>query len=119
MTYSSIIKMAKSILNLTKTDIEILKILIPIKSGLLISDIINIIERSERNIRKRIAFLSKIGILKKKIEVLENKRLAYRYFIEKENIIIEKITNNLHWKILNLNKLRIEKINENRLDKIE
>ena len=119
LTYSSIIKMAKSILNLTKTDIEILKILIPIKSGLLISDIINIIERSERNIRKRIAFLSEIGILKKKIEVLENKRLAYRYFIEKENIIIEKITNNLHWKILTLNKLNIEKINENRLDKIE
>ena len=119
LTYSSIIKMAKSILNLTKTDIEILKILIPIKSGLLISDIINIIERSERNIRKRIAFLSKIGILKRKIEVLENKRLAYRYFIEKENIIIEKITNDLHWKILTLNKLNIEKINEYRLNKIE
>lgn len=119
LTYSSIIKMAKSILSLTKTDIEILKILIPIKSGLLISDIINIIERSERNIRKRIAFLSKIGILKRKIEVLENKRLAYRYFIEKENIIIEKITNDLHWKILTLNKLNIEKINEYRLNKIE
>jgi hypothetical protein len=45
------------------------------------------------------------GILIRKIEVLENKRLAYRYSIQTEKKIIEKITNQLHLKIENLNNL--------------
>ena len=105
MTYSSLLKIINSTLNLTKTDIEILKLLISIKSGLLINDIIKYIKRSERNIRKRIMLLIKHGIIIRKIEVLENKRLAYRYSIETEKKIIEKITNKLHLKIENLNKL--------------
>jgi predicted transcriptional regulator len=105
MTYSSLLKIIISTLNLTKTDIEILKLLISIKGGLLISDIIKYIKRSERNIRKRVKQLNANGIIIRKIEILENKRLAYRYYIETEKKIIEKITDQLNWKIENLNKL--------------
>jgi len=45
------------------------------------------------------------GILQRKIEVLDNKRLAYRYSIESEKRIIEIIINQLNWKIENLNNL--------------
>jgi predicted transcriptional regulator len=105
MTYSSLLKIINSTLHLTKTDVEILKLLISIKSGLLITDIIKYIKRSERNIRKRVKLLVNDGIIIRKIEVLENKRLAYRYFIETEKKIIDKITNQLNWKIENLNNL--------------
>ena len=105
MAYSPLLKIIISTLNLTKTDIEILKLLISIKGGLLISDIIKYIKRSERNIRKRVKLLNANGIIIRKIEVLENKRLAYRYSIETEKKIIEKVTDQLNWKIENLNKL--------------
>jgi predicted transcriptional regulator len=113
MTYSSLIKIIKSTLNLTQTDIEILKLLISIKSGLLISDIIKYIKRSERNIRKRVNHLINKGIIIRKVEILENKRLAYRYSIETEKKIIEKITNQLHWKIQSLNNLLYPEIKKN------
>lgn len=107
MAYSSILEIVISTLKFTKTDIEILKLLISKKGGLLISDIIYYIKRSERNIRKRLKLLINIGILKRKIEVLDNNRLAYRYCIESEKNIVEKITNNLNWKIENLKNLSI------------
>ncbi len=106
MSYSSIIKIVFSTINLTKTDIEILKLLISSKGGLLISDIIQKIKRSERNIRKRIVLLIEKGFLIRKIEILNNKRLAYRYYIESEKNIIDRITNQLYLKIENLNKLK-------------
>ena len=84
MTNSSFIKTVVSTLNLTKTDAEILKILISMNSGLLISEIIEHIKRSERNVRKRLNILIEKGLLKKKMEVLENKRLAYRYSLESD-----------------------------------
>lgn len=105
MSYHSILKIVISNLQITKTDIEILKLLISKKGGLLISDIIHNISRSERNIRKRLKMLINNGILKRKIEVLDNKRLAYRYTIESEKRIIEIIINQLNWKIENLNNL--------------
>jgi predicted DNA-binding transcriptional regulator len=106
MSYSSIIKIVFSTINLTKTDIEILKLLISSKGGLLISDIIQKIKRSERNIRKRIVLLIEKGFLIRKIEILNNKRLAYRYYIESEKNIIDRITNQLYLKIENLNELK-------------
>jgi len=105
MPYHSILKIVISNLQITKTDIEILKLLISKKGGLLISDIIRNISRSERNIRKRLKMLINNGILQRKIEVLDNKRLAYRYSIESEKRIIEIIINQLNWKIENLNNL--------------
>jgi len=84
-------------LNLTKTDYEILKILIKYKSGLLISEIIENIKRSERNVRKRINVLIEKGFLKKNFEVLENKRLAYRYSLENEKKFLQKV----HYQISN------------------
>lgn len=105
MSYHSILRIVISNLQITKTDIEILKLLISKKGGLLISDIIQNISRSERNIRKRLKMLINKGILKRKIEVLDNKRLAYRYTIESEKRIIEIIINQLNWKIENLNNL--------------
>ena len=107
MTYSSIIETVISTLKFSKTDIEILKLLISRKGGLLISDIIYYIKRSERNIRKRLKLLINMGILNRKIEILDNNRLAYRYSIESEKKIIEKITDHLNLKIKNLNNLLI------------
>jgi predicted transcriptional regulator len=105
MTKSSFINTIVNVLNLTKTDVEILKILITLKSGLLISEISKLIKRSERNVRKRINILIERGLLRKKMEVLENKRLAYRYSIESEKKILEGAKKHLTEKINELNKL--------------
>jgi len=106
-----IIKMVISTLNLTKTDIEILKILISVKSGLLISEIIVNIKRSERNVRKRLNLLIEKGLLKRKIEILENKRIAYRYLIKSNKKIVEGAINNLLKKVEELNKI-LPKVSE-------
>ena len=71
MTYSSILEIVISTLKFTKTDIEILKLLISRKGGLLISDIIFYIKRSERNIRKRLNLLINVGLLKRKKRELD------------------------------------------------
>ena len=105
MTKSLFVNTVVSVLNLTKTDFEIIKILISLKSGLLISDISKHIKRSERNVRKRINILIEKGLLKKKMEVLENKRLAYRYSIESKKDIIDGAKKHLSEKINELNKL--------------
>lgn len=105
MTKSSFVNTVVSVLNLTKTDFEILKILISLKSGLLISEISKHIKRSERNVRKRINILIEKGLLKKRMEVLENKRLAYRYSIESKKEILEGAKKQLTEKINELNKL--------------
>jgi predicted transcriptional regulator len=115
MSYSSFIGTVVSTLNLTKTDAEILRILISMKGGLLISEIIEHIKRSERNVRKRINILVKKGILKKKVEILENKRLAYIYSLESNKKIIEKAKIQLSNKIEELNNLLPKKINENQM----
>ena len=107
MYYSSILETIISTLKLTKTDMEILKLLISRKGGLLISDIIYYIKRSERNIRKRLKLLVNMGILKRNVEILDNNRLAYRYKIESEKRIIEKLIYQLKWKIESLNNLLI------------
>ena len=105
MTNSSFIKTVVSTLNLTKTDAEILKILISMNSGLLISEIIEHIKRSVRNVRKRLNILIEKGLLKKKMEVLENKRLAYRYSLESDKKIVDRTKNYLSKKIEELNNL--------------
>ena len=79
--------------------------LISEKGGLLIDDIIKISKRSERNIRKRINLLIKKGILKREIEILKNKRIAYRYFIESKRKIIEVTKKHLIRDINELNQL--------------
>jgi predicted transcriptional regulator len=111
MTNYSFIKTVVSTLNLTKTDSEILKILKSVKGGLLISEIIEKIKRSERNIRKRLNLLNKKGLLIKKVEVLKNNRLAYRYFLESENIIVEKAKIHLSKKIEELNSILLKNNN--------
>jgi len=66
------------LLNLPKTDIEII-VTLQKSNNLLISEIANKIKRTQTHVRKRVQFLYKKGILDKKIEVLKNKRIAYRY----------------------------------------
>ena len=105
MKYSQIIKTVVSALNLSKTDAEILKALITKKGGLLISEITDCIKRSERNIRNRLDFLIKKGLLKREIEVLRNKRLAYRYSLESAKTIVEKAKKHLFRGIDKLNNL--------------
>ena len=105
MTNQKFIKTISTALKLTKTDIEIIMALISDKGGLLINDIIGKCKRSERNIRKRLNLLLKKGILQREIEVLKNKRIAYRYFIESKNKIIEETKKHLLEHIHALNKL--------------
>ena len=105
MKYSQVIKTVVSALNLSKTDAEILKALITKKGGLLISEITGCIKRSERNVRNRLDFLIKKGLLKREIEVLRNKRLAYRYSLESAKTIVEKAKKHLFRGIDKLNNL--------------
>ena len=102
------IKAISNTLNLTKTDIEIIKILISDRSGLLVSDLIKKIRRSERNVRNRLDELIQKGIIKREIEILKNKRLAYKYYIESNDNIVNRLKRYLFDEIQELNKLNCE-----------
>ena len=102
------IKAISNTLNLTKTDIEIIKILISDRSGLLVSDLIKKIRRSERNVRNRLDELIQKGIIIREIEILKNKRLAYRYYIESNDNIVNRLKRYLFDEIQELNKLKCE-----------
>jgi predicted transcriptional regulator len=103
MEYLSFIKKIASTLNLSKTDVDILKSLI--KEKLLVSEIAKRIKRSERHVRQRLHLLVKKGILVKEIEVLKNKRLAYRYSLRSINNITNEIRGHFLKKIDELDKL--------------
>jgi predicted transcriptional regulator len=100
-----LISIMVSTFDLTRTDAEILQALIQQKSGMLISDLVETIKRSERTIRQRISTLLDHGILQKEIEVLKNKRLAYRYNIKSKQTLIAKAKKHLLNKIGELNEL--------------
>ena len=105
MVDSMLVNSVTNVLDLSKTDSEILKILITKKSGLLISEITNYIKRSERNVRSRLDLLIKKGLLRKEVEVLDNKRLAHRYSLEPVEKIVESSKNHLLKKIGELNNI--------------
>ena len=107
MNHQNFVKTISMVLNLSKTDKEIIKTLFTEKGGLLVHDITYKIKRSERNVRYRLDSLLKKGLLKREIEVLNNRRLAYRYFIESKNRFIEEAKNLLFKRINELNKLQI------------
>lgn len=67
MDYSRLIKKAAINLNLSKTDIEILKNFVEGKK-LLVSDITDHIKRSERHVRQRLSMLVEKGFLKKTLK---------------------------------------------------
>ena len=98
------IKKVSSILSFSKTDEDILKILFKEKR-LLVSEIADRIKRSERYIRQRLYFLIEKGFLKKEIDVLKNKRLAYRYSLEPGKKIVEEAKSHFSGKISELNIL--------------
>ena len=100
------IRTISNALNLSKTDIEIIRTLISEKGGLLISDLIKNIRRSERNIRNRLDELIKKGIIKREIEILKNRRIAYRYYIESHNYIIDRVKTYLLDEIRELNRIK-------------
>jgi len=105
--YLRFLKEAVNIIDLSRTDFEILKALHEGKH-LLISEIVERIKRSERHIRERLKILQENGFLKKEIEVLNNKRLAYRYSLRSLDNIGREIQNKLLKKIDAINKLRYE-----------
>lgn len=106
MDYSSLINKAANTLNLSKTDVEILRSFIEGKK-LLLSDITKKIKRSERHVRQRLSVLVEKGFLKKNIEVLGNKRLAYRYSLKPIESIVNDIRKNLFKKINEFEELAI------------
>lgn len=100
------IKVISNTLSLTKTDIEIIKTLISERGGLLISDLIQKIRRSERNVRNRLDELIRKGVIKREIEILKNRRLAYRYYIESNDNIVNRVKRCLLEEIRELNKFK-------------
>jgi predicted transcriptional regulator len=102
---NQLINLVVSTFGLTKTDAEILKVLIQQKSGLLISEITGIIKRSERTVRQSIKKLLEKGILKRDVEILKNKRLAYRYNIRSKEALISKAKKHLLNQVGELNEL--------------
>lgn len=102
---NQLINLVVSTFDLTKTDAEILKVLIQKKGGLLISEITRIIKRSERSVRQSIKKLLEQGILKREVEILKNKRLAYRYNIQSKQTLISKAKKHLLNQVGELNEL--------------
>lgn len=102
---NQLINIVVSTFDLTKTDSEILKALIQQKGGLLISQITKKIQRSECTVRERIKQLHKHGFHHRDIEILENKRLAYRYNIKSDQTLISKVKYHLLKKNRELNDL--------------
>ncbi|MGF3555208.1 MAG: hypothetical protein ACQXXF_08115 [Thermoplasmatota archaeon] len=100
------IKKVADTLNLSKTDVEILITLY--KKRKLVSEIAEHISRSERHIRQRLHFLHGKRFLKKEIEVLKNKRIAYRYSLRSIKSIAVEIRRDLLKKLDELDKLIVE-----------
>jgi DNA-binding Lrp family transcriptional regulator len=105
--YLRFLKEAVHVTDLSRTDLEILKALYEGKH-LLISEIVERIKRSERHIRERLKILQENGFLKKDIEVLNNKRLAYRYSLRSVDNIGREIQIKLFKKIDAIDKLMYE-----------
>ena len=105
--YLRFLKEAAHVMDLSRTDFEILKALYEGKH-LLISEIVECIKRSERHIRERLKILQENGFLKKDIEVLNNKRLAYRYSLRSVDNIGREIQIKLFKKIDAIDKLMYE-----------
>jgi len=101
------LKEAVHAMDLSITDFEILQALYEGKH-LLISEIVERIKRSERHIRERLKILQENGFLKKDIEVLNNKRLAYRYSLRSVEKIGREIQTKLFKKIDAIDKLMHE-----------
>ena len=95
------------LLNLSKTDVEIL-ITLNKKGKLLVSDITKNIKRSERHIRQRLQVLHEKGFLKKDIEVLNNKRIAYRYSLKPLQSMTTDVRRDLQKKLDEIEKLSLE-----------
>lgn len=107
MEYFDVIKRVASLSNLSKTDVEILKTLHE-KRKMLISEIVEHIKRSERHVRQRLQVLIEKGFLKKEIEILKNKRLAYQYSLRSIKSITDETKTRLRKNIDDLDRLIVE-----------
>src|SRR4030042_1485664 len=95
------------LLNLSKTDVEIL-ITLNKNGKLLVSEITKNIKRSERHIRQRLQVLHEKGFLKKDIEVLKNKRIAYRYCLRPLQSMTADVRRDLQKKLDEIEKIAVE-----------
>jgi predicted transcriptional regulator len=107
MEHLSFIRKVASVLNLSKTDVEILRALARGKK-LLLTEIAEGIKRSDRHVRQRLHFLVGKGVLEKEIEVLKNKRLAYRYSLRSIKKIVDELRTHLVKKIHELDEFITE-----------
>jgi len=105
--YLRFLKEAVHVTDLSRTDLEILKALYEGKH-LLVSEIVKRIKRSERHIRERLKILQENGFLKKDIQVLNNKRLAYRYSLRSVDNVGRELQIRLFKKIDAIDKLMYE-----------
>ena len=104
MDHRSIVLRIVTILNLSKTDAAIMTTLFREKN-LLIAEIADRINRSDRHVRQRLCLLLEKGILKREINLLSNKRLAYKYSLRSIGSIVDKIRGDLLKKITEVEEL--------------
>lgn len=107
MKHVHILRRVSSILELSKTDIEIIKTLVE-KEKLLASELAAYVKRSERHVRERISRLLKKGILNREIEILANRRLAYRYYLRPLDEILHLVKSRLMHEINEIEKIAAE-----------
>jgi predicted DNA-binding transcriptional regulator len=104
MDHRNIVLKIVAILNLSKTDAAILTTLYREKN-LLIAEIANRINRSDRHVRQRLHHLLEKGVLKREINLLSNKRLAYKYSLRSIGSIVDNIRGDLLKKINEVEEL--------------
>jgi len=81
------------ILGIGATGKKILEALVKSGEKLSVSEMADIIKRSERSIREHIRHLTKLGLIGKEIFVTKNGRLAYRYSVLMEEDLIKSARN--------------------------
>ncbi|RLF29763.1 MAG: hypothetical protein DRN05_01005 [Thermoplasmata archaeon] len=107
MEHIRFIRKISPIIGLSKTDFEII---VSLSEGqkLLVSEIAQHIKRSKRHVYQRLHSLLEKGLLERELEVLKNKRIAYRYYLRSIRSIAEEIRIYLLKKIAELDDIVME-----------
>jgi len=79
--FKDITDLVSDVFYLPMTSVHIVKALALTQRALSVTDIMKNVKRSERSIRASLVKLVKKGILKRKVQVTDNKRLSYVYFL--------------------------------------
>jgi predicted transcriptional regulator len=94
MEQVTLVQKVRPILGLSKTDLAIISSLSR-DQKLLVSEIASQTRRSQRHICHRLSLLLEKGLLKRELQVLHNKRVAYRYSLLSVDQIAQRLRKQL------------------------